>query len=75
MTREQALAWLATQEGEAALFLLAWIGEIEDRAIRFDLDQAGILQREAEAVELVELRAERDRLNNARGHGESLNDA
>ena len=32
------------------------------KALRFDLDQAGIEQREKEAVELVELRAEVERL-------------
>jgi len=32
--------------------------QLADKAQRFDLDQAGIGQREAEAVELVELRAE-----------------
>jgi len=34
--------------------------EAEDKAIRFDLDEAGIAKREADAVELVEARAERD---------------
>ena len=33
-----------------------------DKALRFDLDRAGIEQREAEAIELVELRAEVQRL-------------
>lgn len=33
-----------------------------DKAIRFDLDQAGIERREKEAIELVELRAEVERL-------------
>lgn len=34
------------------------ITALTDKAIRFDLDQAGIERREAEAVELVELRAQ-----------------
>ncbi len=38
--------------------LRAEVAELKDKAIRFDLDQAGIAQRDAEAVELVELRAE-----------------
>ena len=32
--------------------------EVQEKALRFDLDQAGIEQREREAVELVTLRAE-----------------
>ncbi len=36
--------------------LHAEVERLRDKAIRFDLDQAGIEQREAEAVELVELR-------------------
>jgi hypothetical protein len=35
----------------------AEIDALTDKAIRFDLDQAGIERREAEAVELVELRS------------------
>lgn len=35
---------------------------IEIEALRFDLDEAGIARREKEAVELVELRAEIERL-------------
>lgn len=35
---------------------------LRDKAIRFDLDVVGIAQREAEAVELVELRAENEAL-------------
>lgn len=34
----------------------------EDKALRFDLDQAGIERRERDAVELVELRAKVERL-------------
>lgn len=44
---------------DLAASVVAMHAEIEalrDKAIRFDLDQAGIEQREAEAVELVELR-------------------
>ena len=37
--------------------------ELRDKALRFDLDQAGIKSREREAVELVQLRAERDALH------------
>ena len=36
-----------------------------DKALKYDLDRAGISRREREAVELVELRAERDRLQAA----------
>ena len=36
--------------------------EARDKALRFDLDQAGIERRETEAVELIALRAERDAL-------------
>ena len=36
----------------------AKIADLRDKAIRYDLDEAGITQREREAVELVELRAE-----------------
>lgn len=35
----------------------ATVTALQDKALRFDLDQAGIERREAEAVELVELRA------------------
>ena len=35
---------------------------LKEKALRFDLDQAGIRQREAEAAELVELRAKVQRL-------------
>ena len=43
---------------------------LRDKALRFDLDQLGIERREAEAVELVELRAERDAPSATRcGHG------
>jgi hypothetical protein len=35
--------------------------ELRDKALRYDLDRAGIEHRNAEAVELVELRAERQR--------------
>lgn len=34
----------------------------EEKALRFDLDQAGIERRERDAVELVELRAKVERL-------------
>jgi hypothetical protein len=43
--------------------LHAEVEALRDKAIRFDLDQAGIEQREAEAVELVELRADKARLD------------
>lgn len=38
------------------------IASLREKAIAYDLDQAGIMQREAEAVELVEARAEIARL-------------
>jgi hypothetical protein len=41
------------------------LGLAQDKALRFDLDQAGIEQRDAEDVELVELRAEVERLKAA----------
>lgn len=34
------------------------VRDLEDKALRYDLDQSGITRREVEAVELVELRAE-----------------
>ena len=34
------------------------LAEVQEKALRFDLDQAGIEQREREVVELVTLRAE-----------------
>jgi hypothetical protein len=37
--------------------LRAQVEELRDKALRYDLDAAGIQQREAEAVELVNLRA------------------
>lgn len=37
--------------------LVAEVDRLRDKALRFDLDQAGIERREAEAVELVECRA------------------
>lgn len=42
----------------------AEVAQLRDKAIRFDLDVAGIERREAEAVELVDLRAEVERLRN-----------
>jgi hypothetical protein len=38
--------------------LQAELAACRDKALRYDLDQAGIASREAESVELVELRAE-----------------
>jgi hypothetical protein len=38
------------------------LAEYRDKAIRFDLDKAGIEHREKEAIELVEARAEIERL-------------
>ena len=43
---------------EAIERLRAELAEVQEKALRFDLDQAGIEQREREAVELVTLRAE-----------------
>lgn len=37
---------------------LAELAALRDKALRFDLDQAGIARRDADAAELVELRAE-----------------
>jgi chromosome segregation ATPase len=42
--------------------LTAEVKALRDKALRFDLDQAGIERRDAEAVELVEARAEIERL-------------
>lgn len=39
------------------------VEELKDKALRFDLDQTGIEQREREAAELVELRAKVEALN------------
>jgi predicted nucleotidyltransferase len=50
---------------ESALVIEEQAAEIErltDKALRFDLDAAGIAQRESEAVELVELRAKIERM-------------
>jgi len=38
---------------------------LTDKALRYDLDQAGITNREQEAIELVELRAEKAEAENA----------
>ncbi len=57
MNRQQALIWLKAQPGEEAQFLDSWIAELEDKSLRFDLDQVGIENREHEAQELIELRA------------------
>jgi hypothetical protein len=57
LNRQQALVWLKAQFGEEAQFLTSWIAELEDKSLRFDLDQAGIENREHEAQELIELRA------------------
>lgn len=48
---ERDAALRRAEEAEARL------GEVEDKALRFDLDRAGIERREGEAAELVELRA------------------
>lgn len=48
--------------GDVLMQLRAERDALRDKALRFDLDAAGIEQREREAVELVELRAERDAL-------------
>lgn len=47
---------------------------LQDKALRFDLDQAGIEGREREAVELVEKRAEVEALRslNERLHAEKI---
>jgi len=45
-----------------------WLIDLRDKALRFDLDAAGIAQREAQAVELVEARAEIVRLRNLLEH-------
>ena len=47
------------------ILLRADKAELTDKALRFDLDRAGIEQREREAVELVELRAKNERLRAA----------
>ena len=38
--------------------LSAELAALRDKALQFDLDQAGIARREADATELIELRAE-----------------
>lgn len=38
--------------------LSAELAALRDKALKFDLDQAGIARREADAAELIELRAE-----------------
>jgi len=47
------------------------IAELEDKAIRYDLDCAGIAQREREAIELVEARARIAELERQRNIAES----
>ena len=42
--------------------LMTRLVEAKDKALRYDLDAAGISNREKEALELVELRAENERL-------------
>lgn len=48
------------------------LDELRDKALRFDLDIIGIEQREKEAVELVELRAEVQRLKEELSRCQSL---
>jgi multidrug efflux pump subunit AcrA (membrane-fusion protein) len=48
---------LIVRQREARKAAEAELREAQDKAIRFDLDQAGIESRERDAVELVELRA------------------
>ena len=45
--------------------LMTRLVEAKDKALRYDLDAAGISNREKEALELVELRAENERLMEA----------
>lgn len=52
--------------------LRARVAELSDKALRFDLDQAGITAREREAVELVELRARVAELEQERNEARSL---
>jgi hypothetical protein len=55
-TPDAALIAAAPDLAATVEALHAEVERLRDKAIRFDLDQAGIEQREAEAVELVELR-------------------
>lgn len=44
--------------GDIPLYVKSVVANLQDKALAYDLDQAGITTRDAEAVELVSLRAE-----------------
>ncbi len=55
---EQYRTLLGDHAADEIVRLRAEVDILRDKALRYDLDQAGIERRNAEAVELVELRAE-----------------
>lgn len=68
---------VAEEDAEGIVYMRnnfkAILDELEQLRLRFELDRAGIEQRDEESVELVELRAEAKRLRaNALSYGEAL---